>query len=375
MRILHLVSYSLYSGPLPSTLRLACAQRDLGHDVWLAHDTRRGAFNDFEESADPHIEATQIAPPQKMTLSAKSPPIAVLRDIRTLRKLQKMAVDVVHVHLSHDHTLSYLAGRSGFSGIRVRTIHAQRSLKNRLGQRKLNRAADGWIVRSKEHLQQLQRQIAISENRIALIPGSIDTGEFRPASPAERQKARERFEIPSDAQVIGHTALMAGRGQEELIAAADSVNHPNLHLLFVGRGEHEERVQAKARASGMADRIHFTGYLQGHDLLEGYAAMDGAFSAQAGNDASVRAVLEAMSCGLPVLGVQDGAIGEVITQEVGFGVATRMPEDIARGLKAFLDRQDGMGEKARQLMEAERTTVLEAQNTLSYYETCLRERV
>ena len=89
MRILHLVSYSLYSGPLPSTLRLACAQRRLGHDVWLAHDTKRGGFSPFEESADPHIEAASIAPPQKMTLSAKSSPIAIWRDVRTLKNLLK----------------------------------------------------------------------------------------------------------------------------------------------------------------------------------------------------------------------------------------------------------------------------------------------
>ena len=57
MRILHLVSYSLFSGPVPSTLGLALAQREAGHEVWLGHDTKRGRINDFEESADPWIEA------------------------------------------------------------------------------------------------------------------------------------------------------------------------------------------------------------------------------------------------------------------------------------------------------------------------------
>ena len=84
---------------------------------------------------------------------------------------------------------------------------------------------------------------------------------------------------------------MAGRGQQELIEAAHRVDDPNLHLIFIGRGEHEETVRAQAQASPMAKRIHFTGYLQGDALLEAYGAMDGAFLAQAGNDASVRAVL------------------------------------------------------------------------------------
>ena len=371
MRILHLVSYSLYSGPLPSTLRLACAQRESGHDVWLAHDTKRGAFNAFEESADPHVEAAAIAPPKKMTLSAKSSPMALWRDVRTLKKLLKQDVDVLHVHLSHDHSLASFAGRSGFSGVRIRTIHADRSLKKRLGQKKLNQQADGWIVRSQDHLQRLQAQIGVARESIALIPGSIDTELFQPATDKARMQARKKFKIPSGAQVIGHTALMAGRGQEELIEAAEILKDPNVHLLFVGRGEDEEKVKAKAQVSPLSDRIHFTGYLQGDELLEGYAAMDAAFSAQAGNDASVRAVLEAMSCGLPVVGVRAGAIGEVLSTDVGFGVASRAPQAIAAGLQDFLNRDEKMGAKARKKMEEERSLKLEAQTTVSYYENRL----
>ncbi|MBT6434120.1 MAG: glycosyltransferase family 4 protein [Deltaproteobacteria bacterium] len=372
MRIFHLVSYSLYSGPLPSTLRLACAQRELGHDVWLAHDTKRGSFNSFEESGDPQVAAAAIAPPGKLTLSTKSSPIEVLRDVRTLKKLLKQEVDVLHVHMSHDHTLASFASGAGFPGVRIRTIHAQRSLKNRLGQKNLNRRADGWIVRSEAHRQGLENQLGDLGERVAMIPGPIDTGYFVPANLAKRKEARKAFAIPGNAQVVGHTALMMHRGQEELIDAAQSLNNPTLHLLFVGSGQEHENVKAKAAASSMAERIHFSGYLEGDDLLNGYAAMDAAFSAQAGNDASVRAVLEAMSCGLPVVGVQDGAIADVVDAAVGFPVASRLPQDIATGLEAFLGRQEGTGARARQKMLEERTMEMEAEKTISHYETCAR---
>jgi glycosyltransferase involved in cell wall biosynthesis len=372
MRIFHLVSYSLYSGPLPSTLRLACAQRELGHDVWLAHDTKRGGFNSFEESGDPQVEAADIAPPAKLTLSTKSSPIAVLRDVRTLKRLLKQDVDVLHVHMSHDHTLASFACAGGFSGARIRTIHAQRSLKNRLGQKNLNSRAEGWIVRCEEHRQRLEAQLGHQGELIAMIPGPIDTQYFTPANLAKRAKARAKFSIPEDAQVLGHTALMMNRGQEELIDAAQSLKDSKLHLLFVGSGQEHQQVKAKAAASSMSERIHFTGYLEGDELLVGYAAMDAAFSAQAGNDASVRAVLEAMSCGLPVVGVQEGAIADVVDESVGFPVVSRLPKDIAAGLQAFLKRQEGTGLRARQKMLNERTMGMEAQKTISHYETCIR---
>ncbi|MCK5688216.1 glycosyl transferase family 1, partial [Myxococcota bacterium] len=56
LRIAHLVSYPIYSGPLPPTLGLAKAQRELGHQVYLAYDTKRGAFNEYEEAAEPWLK-------------------------------------------------------------------------------------------------------------------------------------------------------------------------------------------------------------------------------------------------------------------------------------------------------------------------------
>src|SRR6185437_333348 len=110
MRILHLVSYPLFSGPVPTTLGLALAQRDLGHTVWLAYDTRRGNFDGFEEAAEPHIKPHNLAPPISMTLSAKASPMQQWRDAKALRRwLRAGEVDVVHAHLSHDHALMALA--------------------------------------------------------------------------------------------------------------------------------------------------------------------------------------------------------------------------------------------------------------------------
>ena len=57
MRILHLASYSLFSGPIPTTLALALAQREQGHDVWFGYETKRGAINEKEEQASTSIEA------------------------------------------------------------------------------------------------------------------------------------------------------------------------------------------------------------------------------------------------------------------------------------------------------------------------------
>ena len=72
-------------------------------------------------------------------------------------------------------------------------------------------------------------------------------------------------------------------------------------MLFVGRGENEEALQLLTKGIGLEGKTHFAGYLAGDELRDAYAAADAAFLAQAGNDASARAALEAMASGLPVV--------------------------------------------------------------------------
>ena len=71
-----------------------------------------------------------------------------------------------------------------------------------------------------------------------------------------------------------------------------------------------------------------------------------------------------MSCGLPVIGVDEGAIGEVITNEVGFRVSSRDAEDIASGIRAFLS-EILKWVSGRMKMEEERSIVQEATKPFS----------
>ncbi|HET6346961.1 MAG TPA: glycosyltransferase, partial [Myxococcota bacterium] len=275
MRILHLVSYSLYSGPVPSTVGLAMAQRALGHTVWLAYDTKRGNFNDFEEAAAPRLRGAQLAPPLPLSLSAKSSPRELWRDWRTLRGfLGANGADVVHTHLSHDHALVALAGASGVR--RVRTFHASRSLAPRRGQTWLNRCGDGWIVRCGRHRDTLLHAFDAREDRVAVIPGSIDAAAWRLAGDVVEVRGRLRaaWGVPDDVPLLGHVALIAGRGQEELVYAVHRLGALAPHVVFVGRGERETGLRALVRRLGVDAKVAFAGYLQGPALVEAYAAVD-----------------------------------------------------------------------------------------------------
>jgi glycosyltransferase involved in cell wall biosynthesis len=141
---------------------------------------------------------------------------------------------------------------------------------------------------------------------VKVIYNGIDTQQFTPFSQSDRQTARKSFDIPSDAAVIGQTGrIIPLKGQTTLLQAFAILaqDFPNLHLLFVGAplfgDDHYEQVlRRQALQSGMAERIHFTGFLP--DVREGLAAMDVFVQASVETDSPV-SVMEAMSCGLPVI--------------------------------------------------------------------------
>lgn len=374
MRILHLVSYSLFSGPLPPTLALALAQRRAGHSVWVAIDTRRGGTNGYEEAGLPHVREADLVPLWPFTLSTHASLRQLWQDAATLRGVWcRGDIDVVHAHMSHDHALMAFAGRGKDpvnAPLRVRTVHAPRSLTARLGQAWLMRRADGWIARCARHKDTLVHAFGLPTARVAVIPGAVDAARFAPATAAARAMARQRWEIPADATVLGHVALMAGRGQEELLEVVHRLGTVAPHVLFVGRGERETALKARVAALHLGHRVHFAGYVEGEALPQAYAAMDAAFVAQAGNDASARAALEAMAAGLPVLAVQDAALGELVTDDVGYPIVRRTLTDMGAAMDAWMaDLGGGLrrGAKARAKVIAERDSDSEAAATLAAY--------
>jgi L-malate glycosyltransferase len=375
VRILHLVSYSIFSGPVPPTLGLALAQRRAGHTVWLACDTKRGNFDGFEEPAVPRLASFELAPPVRLTLSTKSTPLEVGRDLVALRRfVRRAAIDVVHAHMSHDHLLA-LTALPTEGPAQVRTYHAARSLARRRGQALVNRRADACITRCGAHRRLLVESFALPEERVRVVPSGVDT-EALASLPALRAAARVRFNLPAEAFVVAHVAFLGRRGQEELCeAVARMASRPT--LLFVGRGEAEADLRALVARLGLSDTVRFAGYLQGPELALAYGAADAAFVAQAGNDAAGRAALEAMAAGLPLVAVATEALAELCTDERGYPVANRHPDTIAEGLARLLADVEGRrtrGLAARALVTSERTFEREATATLAVYEEALARR-
>src|SRR5262249_36494326 len=122
-------------------------------------------------------------------------------------------------------------------------------------------------------------------------------------------------------------------------------------LVLVGRGEDEEPLRALTRELAISDRVVFGGYLRGPQLVESYRALDVAVWLREGNDGACRGVLEAMSCGVPVVAGSEGAAAELVRDgQDGRVVDAADPLRIAAALSELL----GDSRTARRMGEAAR---------------------
>lgn len=150
--------------------------------------------------------------------------------------------------------------------------------------------------------------------KVVAVPNAASS-EFRPL-PREKAAAAvsERFAIAAPF-VLSVGDLQPRKNHVGLIAAFAELarEYPQLphHLVLAGKDTwHSPRVREAARASGMEDRIHFTGWVSDDELLQLYNAAD-LFVFPSFYEGFGLPLLEAMACARAVACSNTSAMPEV----------------------------------------------------------------
>jgi len=290
LRVLHLLSSPVFSGPAEAVALLAGAQRRAGAEVSVAVDrTRPGTGT--EEPAAPRFEALGLLDGRGLQLSARG---GLLRLLGDARRLARAEVDVVHCHLSHDHWVARL-GRPGSARL-VRSLHAPRSLRWSLP------AADAMTVPVPELAARLPKGPSM------VLPALVDTAVFRPA--AGRVALRRSLDLPAG-PVVGMTSTFQASRRHDLALAAFAelvVRVPEATLVLLGDGALEPEIRARVRSLALEQHVRLPGYQRGPELVRWLQAFDELWVLGLGNDWAGRAALQARACGVRVVAAPLGAL-------------------------------------------------------------------
>jgi D-inositol-3-phosphate glycosyltransferase len=198
------------------------------------------------------------------------------------------------------------------------------------------RESDCIIAECPQDRDDLIKLYGANADKVKIVPCGFDPQEFQPL---DRRSAREKIGFAGDAFLILQLGrLVPRKGIETVIRALALLrwNHAvAAHLVIVG-GDHEQpdpaatpeigRLQAVAAELGVADWVHFTGR-RGREALRYYYNAADVFVTTPWYEPFGITPLEAMACGVPVVGSAVGGIRHSVRdRKTGFLV---MPHDTA----------------------------------------------
>jgi len=309
MNVLELLSSLDWTGPAEPMAAVSQGLLDRGHYLEWGIDTRRAG--DLRQ----HLRELGFRVREDLRLCTKGGLMAIAADAARLRKLSA-GFDVLHANFSHDHFLCVLATRGQRARRHriLRTVHSARSLSHRLLQRWLYQRTDGVIAVCEAHAQTICQDLGVARERVATIPGAVDTAVFTPEGPS----LRPELGIHEDTPVVGIVSrIKPGRGHLDLVGAFDQVlkQLPPARLLIVGRGEGLADLQRRVAALNLSGKVIFAGYRVGAELAAAYRTMNVKVLLAEGNDGTCRALLEAMATGRPAIAYRFGAPAEAIVHD------------------------------------------------------------
>ncbi len=186
-----------------------------------------------------------------------------------------------------------------------------------------------------------------------MIYNGVDVDHFRPR-PDARAAARAEFGISDSAFVVSYHGRIEPRKQVGVMidAVVAAARRGQVHGLFLGTGP--QLGTFRERVQGIAAPITFTGFREDVPRLLG--AADAAMHLSI-SDTLPHSVLEAMSCGLPVI-VSDAAshTEQVVHGEHGLVVPPAQPESAAQ---AILELAEDPSRRAEMSVAARRRAVEE----------------
>ncbi|MEQ1606051.1 MAG: glycosyltransferase family 4 protein [Pyrinomonadaceae bacterium] len=249
---------------------------------------------------------------------------------RLARFLKDEKVDILHTHLFYSGLIGVLTKRLGSRSI-VALMRHHTGVVRMLGSR-FHVKADKWMAEKADHVLTVSNAAkaymldvdGIRRTDIEVVHLGFDFEQLAPSA-EKRSRVRSEFGFADDDPVIGYVANFAhGKGHIQLIEAFEKISAeiPNARLIFAGRGEIAEVIEAAARFP--AGKIIFAGWQS--DIASFLNALD-IFVQPSLSEAFSQVIMEAMGVGLPVVATNVGGASEVIVS--GENGVLIEPNDVA----------------------------------------------
>lgn len=293
--------------------------------------------------------------------------------------------DVIHVHQYGQHAgLAVLLGRLRRTPVVLKMTSTSTEGISRLSGTTLrarllatlHRRVDACIATTVSAAQEARR-FRIPDERVHQVPNGLDTDQFMPVDGTTKAELRRQLGIPGGPVCLYVGRLSPAKDPEGLITAwavvHDSV--PEARLVIVGDGPLRDAVRARIRSLNLGGCVSLAG--EQSEVTGWYQAAD-LFVLPSRYEGLSNSLLEAMSCGLPVVSTRvSGSVEIFEAADIGAIVPADDSAALALALTRLLQDEDGRrrcGECARTYAMREFSISSVTRRTVELYRQLLRAR-
>jgi glycosyltransferase involved in cell wall biosynthesis len=309
LKILHIIKSLGRGGAemlLPETIRLHNKERFQFHVIYFL-PWKNQMVNELEE-AGATVKCFAATNNIKILLQAKT----------VARYVKENKIDLIHCHLPWAGFLGRIVHR--LTGVPViYTEHNKQERYHKLT-KWINRFTFNWqsaaIAVSGEVAESIQKNIE-PNILVHTILNGVNTDKFK-RSEEGRQKLRLQYGWDEDTIVIGTLAVFRFQKRLDLwleLFKKISEQNPDKKIkgVIVGAGPLKDQIEQKQKELNLEQDVLMPGLQT--NTIDWFSSMDIYMMCSVFEGLPI-ALLEAMSCGLPVVTTNAGGIGEVIRHEV-----------------------------------------------------------
>ena len=225
------------------------------------------------------------------------------------------------------------------------------------------------ICCSRYMAEQVNKVLGVPYEKIKVIPNGIDPSIFTNLEGVE--DVRSRFADRNEKLVLYVGRLVVEKGVQVLLDAIPKVLQKlDAKFVIAGDGYLRSELVKRVAESGLASKVHITGYLDTKTIRRLFLAADVCVIPSLYEPFGIVA-LEAMAAGCPVVASDTGGLSEIIEHEkTGVKVYPNNPDSLAWGILRVLESKDlaeYLKKNMREKVEREYRWSTIAQTTKSFY--------
>ena len=213
----------------------------------------------------------------------------------------------------------------------------------------------------------INAQMKVPLDRMTVVPVGVDAQVFRPYEGVTAVPGRLMVTSSSDVPMKGLVPLLE--------AVAKLRTERNIELVVIGKPRPGGRVATTMERLGLTDIVRTVSGVSDEELARLYGEAEVAIVPSLYEGFSLPAI-EAMSCGVPVVGTTGGAIPEVVgtSGETGLLVTPNDPDALVDAIRTLLDDRElaaRLGANGRQRVIERFTWQVTARGTAACYDAIL----